>query len=132
MASTTTRQTAARKKSAVSRSAAAGNPGFEPVRIAADEDVVEDREPLFYIGTTEYTIPKTIPMGAALEYLRLAGERGQQLAAPILLTRVLGEEAYMALEQSKGLTEEQLGRIVDHVVERALGPQEKGGKAPTP
>lgn len=133
MASTTTRRpTPARKKTAPRVGTAGNGPAFEPVRIAADEDVIEEREPLFYIGATEYTIPKTIPMGAALEYLRLAGERGEQLAAPILLTRVLGEEAYMALEKSKGLTEDQLGRIVDHVVDRALGRPEKEGKAETP
>jgi hypothetical protein len=106
--------------------------GFEPVRIAADEDVEDEREPLFYIGDTEYTIPKNIPMGVALEYMRVAGEIGEQLAAPPLLIRVLGQEGYDALEQCKGLTDEQMTRIVDHVVNRALGRSEAGGKAKTP
>lgn len=133
MASTTTRRpTPARKKAAARPATAGAATDFEPIRILADEDVPDEREPLFYIGATEYTIPKNIPMGAALEYLRLAGERGDQFAAPTLLTRVLGEDAYMALERSKGLNEDQLNRIVDHVVDRALGRQEKGGKAQKP
>lgn len=133
MASTTTRQTtAARKRAAPKPPAATSYLDFEPVRIAADEDVIEEREPLFYIGAVEYTIPTNIPVGVALEYMRIAGEIGEQLAAPPLLTRVLGEEGYMALEQSKGLTDDQLKRIVDHVVDRALGRSEAGGKAKKP
>lgn len=104
--------------------------GFEPIRIPANEDVVEEREPLFYIGDTEYTVPTSIPMGAALEYLRIAAERGEIFAAPPFLTRVLGEDAYMALEQAKGLTDEQLNRIVQRLIDRALGRSEQdGGKA---
>lgn len=103
--------------------------GFEPIRIPANEDVVEEREPLFYIGDTEYTVPTSIPMGAALEYLRIASQRGEIMAAPPFLTRVLGEDAYMALEQAKGLTDEQLNRIVQRLIDRALGRSEEGGKA---
>lgn len=132
MASTTTRQTTAARKRAAPKPAATPDLAFEPVRIAADDDVVEEREPLFYIGDTEYSIPVNIPMGVALEYLRVAGERGEQLAAPSLLTRVLGEEGYTALEQSKGLNNDQLKRIVDHVVDRALGRSEAAGKAGKP
>lgn len=101
---------------------------FEPIHIPADEDVVEERVPLFYIGEDEYTIPKEIPPGYALEYLRVAAQVGEQLAAPTLLTRVLGEDAYMALETSRGLKEKQLTQIIDLIVKRALGSSEKEGK----
>ncbi|KND45364.1 hypothetical protein [Streptomyces stelliscabiei] len=130
MASTTarTRQSAAAKRNA----AKTLNPDvdFEPVRIAADDEVVEERVPLFYIGDDEYTIPKRIPKGVALQYLRQAGERGHELATAPLLIRVLGEDAYEALEKSKALTDEQLESIVDIIVGQALGRQEGGkGKA---
>ena len=136
MASTTparTRQaTAARKRAAAKPAAVGGVTGFdfEPIRIAADDDVVEERVPLFYVGDVEYTIPKDIPSGVALQYLRLAGERGEQFAAPILLTRVLGDEAYEALETSRALTDEQLQQIIDIVINLSLGRGEKKeGKA---
>ncbi|MET8826103.1 hypothetical protein ABZX40_13605 [Streptomyces sp. NPDC004610] len=127
MASTTrTRQAtaAARKRTAAKTPDGGADVGFEPIRIAADDEVVEERVPLFYIGDTEYTIPKNIPKGVALQYLRQAGERGHELATAPLLIRVLGEDAYEALEQSKGLTDEQLESIVDIIVGQALGRQE--------
>lgn len=134
MASTTparTRQTTAARKRAVAKPVnGVGGLDFEPIRIAADDDVEEERVPLFYIGDTEYTIPKDIPPGVALQYLRTAGERGEQFAAPILLTRVLGEEAYDALESSKALKDEQLQQIIQIVVDLSLGRGEKKeGKA---
>lgn len=134
MASTTprTRQTTAARKRAVAKPLNGTDSGldFEPIHIAADEDVPDERVPLFYIGDTEYTIPKEIPKGVALQYLRHAAERGHELATAPLLVRVLGEDAYEALEQSKGLTDEQLEKIVEIIVNLALGKQEtKEGKA---
>lgn len=66
MASTTarTRQAAAARKKAAARPAApVSDPlaDFEPIRIAADDDIEEERVPLFYIGDDEYTIPRDIP-----------------------------------------------------------------------
>lgn len=131
MASTTTRSTrqAAAAKRAASKTVNGGDVSFEPIRIPANEDVVEERVPLFYIGDDEYTIPKNIPKGVALQYLRNAAERGHELATAPLLIRVLGEDAYEALEQSKALTDEQLESIVDIIVGQALGRQDKEGKA---
>lgn len=131
MASTTRQSTAARKR-AVPKPSVSGNPlaAFEPIHIAADDDFVEERVPLFYIGDDEYTIPKEIPPGVALQYLRQARESGHELATPPLLIRVLGEDAYMALEQSKAVKDEQLERIVKLIVDLALGQAEKKeGKA---
>jgi hypothetical protein len=131
MASTTParRTTTARKRATPKPVRTAPPDGFEPIHIPADEDVVEEREPLFYIGDTEYTVPLNIPMGATLEYLRIAREQGEVFAAPPFLTRVLGEDAYTALEQARGLTGEQLDRIVQHLIDRALGRSEEEGKA---
>lgn len=131
MASTTrTRQTAAARKAAAAKpTTAPGDLGFEPIRIADDDEVPDERVPLFYIGDDEYTIPKHIPRGVALQYLRHASEVGHEVATAPLLIRVLGEDAYMALEQSRALEQDQLDRIVEIIVEQALGKQEKGGKA---
>jgi hypothetical protein len=135
MAPTTprTRQTTAARKRAAAKPSVNGSGGldFEPIRIAADTEVPEERVPLFYIGDTEYTIPKHISRGVALQYLRHAAEVGHDLATAPLLIRVLGEEAYTALEESRALTEEQLGEIVDIIIKQALGgpEKEKEGKA---
>jgi hypothetical protein len=129
MASTTRQTTAAARKRAAAKPVAVGGPDFEPIRIAADDDVVEERVTLFYIGDDEYTIPKTIPRGVALRYLRHASEAGHELATAPLLIRVLGEDAYMALEESRAMTGEQLEQIVDIIIKQALGEQEKEGKA---
>ncbi|MFF4346812.1 hypothetical protein [Streptomyces sp. NPDC001530] len=126
-----TRQaTAARKKAAAKPVNGSVDLDFEPIHIDADDDIEEERVPLFFIGDDEYTIPKEIPRGVALQYLRHAAEVGHELATAPLLIRVLGEDAYMALEQSKALKEDQLGKIVDIIIRLALGKQEeKGGKA---
>jgi len=130
MASTTRQATAARKKTTAKPVNGTGDAvDFEPIHIPANEDVVEERIPLFYVGDDEYTIPKTIPPGVALEFMREAREHGRDLATTPLLTRVLGEDAYEALEQSKALTEDQLTWIVDKVLDLALGRKKEAGKA---
>jgi hypothetical protein len=129
MASTTRQATAARKRAAAKPTTTEQALDFEPIRIAANDDVIEERVPLFYIGDDEYTIPKTIPPGVALQFLREAREHGRDIATAPLLTRVLGEDAYEALEQSKALTEDQMGWIVDKVLDLALSREKKEGKA---
>jgi len=130
MASTTRQSTAAARKRAAAKPVVGGDLEFEPIRIAANDEIEEERVPLFYIGDDEYTIPKTIPKGVALQYLRQASEVGHDLATAPLLIRVLGEDAYTALEESRGLSEEQLEKIVNIIVGQALGKQEgTGGKA---
>jgi hypothetical protein len=130
MASTTRQSTAAARKRAASKpvNGTADAADFEPIHIAANEDVVEERVPLFFIGDDEYTIPKAIPPGVALEFLREARQHGRDLATAPLLSRVLGEDAYTALEQSKALTEDQMEWIVDKVLDLALGRKKKEGK----
>lgn len=130
MAPTTRQSTAAARKRPATKPPVGGDLEFEPIRIAANDEIAEERVPLFYIGDDEYTIPKTIPKGVALQYLRQASQVGHDLATAPLLIRVLGEDAYTALEESRGLSEEQLEKIVNIIVGQALGKQEgAGGKA---
>lgn len=135
MASTTTARTrtrqAAARKTVARRPAstlAAATPSFEPIRIPANDEVPEERVPIFYIGETEYTVPASIPAGVALEYLRISAAAGSDAASGVILTRVLGEEAYTALEQARGLTGGQLMQIVQLVVDRAMGAMESEGE----
>lgn len=138
MASTTTARTRTRQattRGTVARrpvsTLAAADPEFEPIRIPANDEIEEQRVPIFYIGDTEYTVPASIPAGVALEYLRVSAAVGPDAASGVILTRVLGEEAYTALEQARGLTGDQLMQIVQLVVDQAMGAleSEKEGKA---
>ncbi len=129
MASTTRQTTAARKRAAAKPTSTEEALAFEPIRIASNDDIEVQRVPLFYIGDDEYTIPKSIPPGVALQFLREARDHGRDIATAPLLTRVLGEDAYEALEQSKALTEEQMEWIVDKVLDLALSRKPKEGKA---
>jgi hypothetical protein len=126
-----TRQSAAARSRAAAKSVngTGDDLDFEPLRIPANDDVEEERVPLFYIGDDEYTIPKLIPPGVALQFMREAREHGRELAAAPLLIRVLGEDAYQALEESKSLTEDQMEWIVNKVLDLALGRKKQGGKA---
>jgi hypothetical protein len=129
MASTTRQTTAARKRAAAKPTSTEEAADFEPIRIPANDDVVEERVPLFYIGDDEYTIPKSIAPGVALKYMREAREHGRDLATAPLLTAVLGEDAYRALEDSKALDDDQMEWIVNKVLDLAVGRKAKEGKA---
>jgi len=130
MASTTRQTTAARKRAAAKPvNGTADDLDFEPLRIEADDEVVEERVTLFYIGERPYTIPKVMPPGVALQFMREARDHGRDIATAPLLSRVLGEDAYEALEQSRALTEDQMEWIVDKVLDLALGRKKQGGKA---
>lgn len=129
MASTTRQTTAARKRAAAKPTSTEQALAFEPIRIASNDDIAVERVPLFYIGDDEYTIPKSISPGVALQFLREAREHGRDIATAPLLTRVLGEDAYKALEQSEALEEEQMEWIVDKVLDLALSRKPKEGKA---
>lgn len=60
--------------------------------------------------------------------MREAREHGRELAAAPLLIRVLGEDAYTALEESRSLDEDQMEWIISKVLDLALG-RKQGGKA---
>jgi hypothetical protein len=131
MASTTksrTRQTtAARKRAAV-----------KPPEFDEEYELVEltstvpdeDRVPLFSIDGRVYSIPRMVPQGISLEYLRIARQFGENAAAGRLLERLLGEEAYTALEECPSLDDEKMQKIMDMAQKITFGAAEvKGGKA---
>lgn len=130
MASTTparTRQAAAARK----RAAAKPTPSedFELVELSS-EIPEEERVPLFTIDGTPYTVPKFVPQGISLEFVRLNREYGESVAAVRLLERMLGPEAYAALEQCPTLDEPKMQKILDMAQKIAFGKAEvKEGKA---
>ena len=133
MASTTrsTRQTTAAR----ARKRAAAKPTeldteFEVVELSS-EIPDEERVPLFSIDGRVYTVPKFVPQGLSLEFVRLNRQYGENVAAVRLLERMLGPEAYEALEQCPTLDNEQMQKILDMSQKLAFGKAEvKEGKAP--
>ncbi|MEU1309509.1 hypothetical protein ABZ419_11525 [Streptomyces cinnamoneus] len=131
MAPTTPRP--ARKRTAAKRPpapvAAASGDGYELVQLTSTVPK-EERVPLFAIDDEVYTIPKVVPQGVALEFLRISREMGEAIAAQRLLERLLGADSYEALEQCPSLTDEAMQRIADMAQKIAFGSAEiREGKA---
>lgn len=133
MASTTparTRQTAAARKRAATKRTPAVDEEFELVELSS-EVPEDDRVPLFSIDGEVYTVPKFVPEGISLEFVRLNREHGESVAAVRLLERMLGTKAYEALEQCPTLDKPKMQKILDMAQKIAFGQAEvKEGKAP--
>ncbi|MGY6019596.1 hypothetical protein [Streptomyces spinosirectus] len=132
----TTKSTSRTRQSAAARTRkrAAAKPTplvdeeFELVELSS-EIPEEERVPLFAIDGKVYTVPKFVPQGIALEFLRLNRQHGEQTAAVRLLERMLGPEAYEALEQCPTLDDVKMQKIIDMSQKLAFGKAEvKGGK----
>lgn len=81
---------------------------------AKGKDEFDEREPLFSLNGTIYTVLVRVPTGVALEYLfTLANSEGEAIA--FALDYALGAVSRRALMTHKGLTQEQLRKIVDVV-----------------
>lgn len=131
MASTTarTRQTAAARKRTAAKAKPLTAEDFEPVELSS-EVPEEDRVPLFSIDGTVYTVPKFVPQGVSLEFVRLNRTEGEAVASVRLLERMLGPESYEALEQCPTLDDKQMQKIIDMAQKLAFGKAEvKEGKA---
>ncbi|MEU8902198.1 hypothetical protein [Streptomyces mirabilis] len=132
MASTTpnrTRQGAAARKRAAAKPAPVVDEEFELVELSS-EVLDEERVGLFSIDGQVYTIPKVVPQGISLEFVRIGREYGEEAAAVRLLERLLGPEPYLALEQCPTLDDKKMQKILDMAQKIAFGKAEvKGGKA---
>lgn len=132
MASTTrsTRQGAAARtrKRAAAKPTPVTEEEFELVELSS-EVPEEERVPLFSIDGKVYTVPKFVPQGLSLEFVRLNRQYGEEVAAVRLLERMLGPEAYQALEQCPTLNNDQMQKIIDMSQKLAFGQAEvKEGK----
>jgi hypothetical protein len=101
--------------------------GFTPIRITAKKTKTKDPGvPLFYLGDVEYRVPAKPPSSAVLEFVRLSREEGEMVAAQRVLERLLGPEAYKAVEQSDDLEPEDLEQILRALIQHLAGPPEAG------
>jgi hypothetical protein len=135
MAPTTTRQTPVKRRTTSSpkkkpvAAVAASDGAYEPIELSSTP-AEEERVGLFSIDGELYTIPKFVPQGVSLEFLRINRELGEAIAVQRLLERLLGPEAYEALEACPSLDDEQMQKIAEMAQKIAFGKAEvKEGKA---
>lgn len=84
----------------------------------AIELIVADREPLFSIGGTTYTIPKKAPAAWTMKATSMAA-RGEELQSmEFVLRKMLGEDGYSALSECETLTTTDFEIIRDVIVKR--------------
>lgn len=88
----------------------------------------QDREPLFSIDGTEYTVPKIIPTAVGLKAMRKVAELGEIAGTQWLMVYLLGQPAWDALEGCLDLTRADLEAIQTIVRTKAFGDQEDQGK----
>jgi hypothetical protein len=120
-------------KRAVAKKAAAPSTmnGVKPVELftMAEIDHQPDLVEVFRIDGTPYCMDRNQDAGAALRYLKLVREKGENVALSYLFEEIMGQEAYDALINFKGITPEQLGQVMLAVQTVLLGSQTAAPKA---
>jgi hypothetical protein len=72
---------------------------------AENERLIADREPLFTIGDTTYTIPKRCPAAWTVQAVRISATHGEQAALDWGFQLLLGEDGYRALTSFSGVAD---------------------------
>jgi len=114
------------RKTTKSRRPSADVPDVVRLSTSAKRAPVET-VPVFYIDDVEYSMPRRVHPNVGLQYLRMARDKGPEIAVVWLLEEVLGTEGYEALMGYDALTDEQLGQVMEIIKRNALGAQEKQG-----
>lgn len=102
---------------------------FTPIRLPAQaEEKPVGRQPLFYIGDQEYTIPVDVPGSLTLKALDMTDQQGEVIATIWVMKQVLGEEGYKALLNAPNITKPELAAIQKVIRELVFGEAEEEGK----
>lgn len=96
------------------------------LRFASVSDEPEEREALFYIDDTEYTVLVNPPASIGQEALHIIAEGGgspvaQVMADDYVMSQMLGGEAYAALRACKTVKAGELAHLKQVVSRKALG-----------
>lgn len=86
------------------------------------------REPLFEIDGTTYTVPKSVGGEVALKALRLFAEQGEEIATLFCIEQTIGKDAYAALCGVENLPPKVLRGIIAVCREKVLGDVDEEGK----
>jgi hypothetical protein len=85
---------------------------IEIVTTGHDPDAwTKDREPLFSIDGTEYTIPREVPGHVTLQAMEVFRTGGDGAATPWVMERMLGAAGYRALLECTAVTKTNLAAI---------------------
>lgn len=95
----------------------------------APKGAKRQRETLFYIDDTEYSVEVHPSPARSLKYLKLMRDEGADIATQYMLENLLGEEGYQALMEYEDLTDEQFEQVVTAASKIMLGSFE-GPKEP--
>jgi|SRR5688572_22843375 len=102
---------------------------FTPIRLKSEAPTGPvGRQPLFYIGEKEYTIPVDVPGSLTLKALNMTAEKGEVEATVWVMRQVLGNEGYQALLNAPDITKPELAAITKVIRELVFGEAEEEGK----
>lgn len=100
------------------------------VRISTEAPAEQTRVVLYYLGDEAHTVPKTLSGGQLLRMMEISVTDGGGAAMLWALQQGVGMEAYRALTEAAGMTEENVADVLRRVEELYLPQAERLGKAP--
>ncbi|MEV6648059.1 hypothetical protein [Amycolatopsis sp. NPDC051371] len=125
---TSTRKAAPRRR-ATTKPADLGIVLDDAAAQAEVDELIADREPLFTIGGTTYTIPKQVPPSWSMKAYKIATEQGEAEALAFAAEKLLTDEAWEALQECETVTPSAWEKILNALVDRILPDGVLGPKA---
>jgi hypothetical protein len=98
------------------------------IEIVTTTPVNEDREALFSIDGTTYTIPVEVPGNLALQAIERTRYESETAVTAWIMEQVLGRDAYRALLDCPHVKPSQLKAITMICREKVMGDLEEEGK----
>lgn len=126
---TTTRKTAPRRPPVAKAPADLGIVLDDDAARLATDKLIADREPLFTIGGTTYTIPRKVPPSWAIKAFTVATEQGESAALAFAAEKLLTPEAWTALTDCETVTDEGMHAVLKALMDRILPGGVLGPKA---
>ncbi|WP_336156639.1 hypothetical protein [Amycolatopsis sp. VC5-11] len=96
---------------------------------AETDKMLADREPLFTIGGTTYTIPKQVPPSWSVKAFTIAVTKGESAAIEYAAEKLLTPEAWEALQECETVTPAAWKTIFKALMDRILPESGFGPKA---
>ena len=90
--------------------------------------VTTEREPIFSIDGTEYTIPREVPGSLALQAMERTRTNGEVSATAWLMEEMLGADGYRALRECPTVRRDEVQAITRIIRDRVFGDLEEEGK----
>ena len=98
------------------------------IEINTSDTPSDEREPLFSIDGTAYTIPKVVPGNLSLQAIERMRTESEYAVIAWIMETMLGKQAYRALLDCKAVKPSQLRAITEICRAKMLGELEEEGK----